>query len=72
MFGVAMPPTRNSIAGTFPAAGVGPMQLLKNTRINHLGKLAFERIYWNMLLPGKKLPVPAEMSMAGKKQPAEH
>jgi sulfide:quinone oxidoreductase len=60
------------LPGTFPAAGVGPMQLLKNTRINHLGKLAFERIYWNVLLPGRKMPVPAKMSMAGKKQPADN
>jgi sulfide:quinone oxidoreductase len=57
------------LKGTFPASIVGPMQLLKPTRINHLGKLAFEQIYWNMLLPGRKLPVPNTMSMAGKHVP---
>jgi sulfide:quinone oxidoreductase len=57
------------LSGTFPAPVVGPMQLLKPSRVNHLGKLAFEQIYWRMLLPGKRLPVPAHMSMAGKNEP---
>jgi len=55
------------LTGTFPVPGVGPMSLLRNTRRNHLGKLAFEQIYWRMLLPGRRLPVPLQMSMAGKK-----
>ena len=38
----------------------------KETRANHLGKLAFRWIYWNVLLPGRPLPLPAHMSMAGK------
>ena len=42
------------------------MGLLKETRANHLGKLAFRWIYWNVLLPGRPLPLPAHMSMAGK------
>ena len=42
------------------------MSLLKETRLNHIGKLAFEQIYWQMLLPGRHLPVPTLMSMAGK------
>ena len=57
------------LKGTFPAGLIGPMKLLKPARVNHLGKLAFEQIYWNMLLPGRKLPVPNEMSMAGKHLP---
>ena len=32
------------------------MSLLKETRANHLGKLAFRRIYWNVLLPGPAAP----------------
>lgn len=55
------------LTGTFPLPAVGPMRLLKPSRINHLGKLAFEQIYWRMLLPGRPLPVPNAMSMAGKK-----
>jgi len=58
------------LKGTFPAPVIGPMKLLKPARVNHLGKLAFEQIYWNLLLPGRKLPVPTEMSMAGKRVPA--
>lgn len=54
------------LTGTFPLAGVGPMKLLGRSRLNHLGKLAFEQLYWKVLLPGHKLPVPTLMSMAGK------
>ena len=36
------------------------------TRLNHYGKLFFEWIYWHMLLTGKPIPVPANMSMMGK------
>ena len=57
------------LPGEYPVPGVGPFKLLKETRINHLGKLAFKWIYWNMLLPGRKLPVSATMSMAGKHTP---
>ena len=31
----------------------------------------FRWIYWNVLLPGKELPLPALMSMAGKEVPDE-
>ena len=57
------------LTGTFPLPVVGPFSLLKETRINHWGKLLFEWIYWNMLLPGRKLPVPVLMSMSGKRAP---
>ena len=46
--------------------GIGPFSLLKETEMNHWGKVMFRWIYWNILLPGKELPVPALMSMAGK------
>lgn len=58
------------LTGTFPAPLVGPMTLLGRSRLNHLGKLAFEQIYWNMLLRGRPLPVPTLMSMRGKKPAA--
>jgi sulfide:quinone oxidoreductase len=54
------------LTGTFPLPYVGPLGLLKETRANHLGKLAFRWIYWNVLLPGRPLPLRAQMSMAGK------
>ena len=54
------------LTGTFPFPKVGPMSLLKESRANHLGKLAFRHIYWNILLPGRPMPLPAAMSMSGK------
>jgi len=55
------------LPGTFPIPGFGPMHLLRESRINHLGKLAFRWLYWNVLLPGLPVPfVSPRMSMAGK------
>jgi sulfide:quinone oxidoreductase len=58
------------LPGTYPLPGIGPLRLLGESRINHLGKLAFEPIYWHLLLPGRRLPVPTAMSMVGKRPPA--
>lgn len=58
--------TTEPLPGKFPLPTVGPMDLLKSTWANHLGKLAFKWIYWHMLLTGKKLPVSTHMSMTGK------
>ncbi|MBC7631517.1 FAD/NAD(P)-binding oxidoreductase [Aeromicrobium sp.] len=58
------------LTGKYPLPVVGPMDLLKETRANHLGKLAFRWVYWNVLLPGRPVPLPALMSMAGKNLPA--
>jgi sulfide:quinone oxidoreductase len=54
------------LPGKFPLPVIGPMDLLKETHINHLGKLAFRWIYWNVLLPGRPMPLPSHMSMRGK------
>jgi sulfide:quinone oxidoreductase len=54
------------LTGKYPLPRVGPLSLLKETRANHLGKMAFRWIYWNVLLPGHSMPVPTQMSMAGK------
>ena len=55
------------VRGKFPFAGVGPLNLLTESRFNHFGKLAFRWIYWNMLLPARKLPfITPKMSKAGK------
>ena len=59
------------LRGKYPLPYVGPMSLLKETRINHLGKLAFRHIYWNVLLPGRPVPLPAHMSMTGKRTPSK-
>lgn len=59
--------THEPVEGTFPFPGVGPLKLLKESRMNHLGKLAFKWIYWNMLIKGIHIPfVSATMDEKGK------
>jgi len=58
------------LPGRYPLPGIGPFSLLKETEMNHWGKVLFRWMYWNILLPGKDLPLPALMSMAGK-EPAD-
>lgn len=41
--------------GNFPFS-FGPMKLLEESRLNHLGKLAFRHVYWNVLLKGWPMP----------------
>jgi len=56
------------VPGKFPLPGLGPMTLLGETRLNHLGKLAFKPIYWHLLLPGRPIPlVGSQMSTRGKR-----
>ena len=55
------------LPGVFPLPLVGPMPLLKEARRNHWGKLLFEWAYWHLLLPGRRIPLPARMSRAGKR-----
>jgi len=57
------------LPGMYPLPGAGPFPLLRESRFNHWGKLAFRWLYWHMLLPGRPIPLPAHMSMAGKHQP---
>jgi sulfide:quinone oxidoreductase len=57
------------LPGTYPLPRVGPFRLLAESRMNHLGKLAFRWMYWNVLLPGRFVPLPDHMSMAGKTVP---
>lgn len=60
--------THEPVKGSFPFAGIGPLQLLKESRINHMGKLAFRWIYWNMLLKGIAIPfVSSNMQTTGRK-----
>ena len=54
------------LPGKYPLPGIGPFSLLEETELNHWGKLMFRWMYWNILLKGKEMPVPALMSMAGK------
>ena len=60
------------VQGTYPLPGIGPFSLLKESRVNHWGKLSFRWIYWNLLL--KAIPMPGvghRMSRTGKQIPAE-
>ncbi len=54
------------LPGKYPVAGVGPFTLLEESHTNHWGKLGFRWAYWNVLLRGHAMPLPALMSMAGK------
>lgn len=54
------------LRGRFPLPGVGPFTLLEESAANHWGKLGFKWVYWNLLLPGKPLPIDDAMTRAGK------
>ena len=56
------------LPGHFPLPAVGPFSLLTESRMNHWGKVMFRWMYWHLLLKGRELPIPAQMSMAGKWQ----
>jgi len=54
------------VTGRFPGR-IG-LPLLRDSRLNHFGKLAFQWIYWHMLLPGCDIPgVGSDMPLAGKR-----
>ena len=56
------------LTGRFPNALGAP--LLKESRLNHLGKLMFEWFYWHALLPGRDVPgIGPDMPTAGKDIP---
>lgn len=59
------------LPGKYPIPGIGPFSLLKETHVNHWGKMAFKWMYWNGLIKGRPMPVPTEMMMAGKHIPDE-
>lgn len=55
------------LPGHFP--GVVGMPLLKESRLNHLGKLMFQWVYWHALLPGRDIPgIGVTMPRSGKKE----
>lgn len=57
--------------GRYPSARLGPLPLLRAARLNHLAKLAFQPLYWHVLLPGHDMPgVSARMSSAGSRTAA--
>ena len=53
------------LPGHYPA-GIG-LPLLKESRLNHLGKLMFQWFYWHALLPGRDIPgISSRMPHSGK------
>lgn len=54
------------LPGKFPLPGFGPFSLLKESSVNHWGKMMFRWVYWNMLLKGEEMPFESQMTMAGK------
>lgn len=58
------------VPGSFP--GTFGLPLLRESRLDHLGKLAFSTIYWHLLLPGRDLPMlTSAMPFAGKQLETE-
>jgi sulfide:quinone oxidoreductase len=57
------------LSGDYPLPYAGPFSLLQESYLNHMGKMTFKWIYWNMLLPGRLSHVPllpSHMSILGK------
>ena len=54
------------VYGTYPLPVVGPFSLLRETTINHWGKMAFRFMYYDLMLKGINVPLPTKFSMAGK------
>jgi sulfide:quinone oxidoreductase len=54
------------LPGRFPT--MFGLPLLRESRMNHLGKLAFQWVYWHALLPGRDIPgIGPAMPTRGKK-----
>ena len=59
------------LPGHFPT--VFGLPLLRESRLNHLGKLAFQWVCWHALLPGREIPgLGPTMPTAGKKRTPIH
>lgn len=60
------------LPGRYPEPHIGPLELLGESRLNHLAKLAFEPLYWQVLLPGHDIPgVSAEFHGESRSRAAE-
>jgi sulfide:quinone oxidoreductase len=59
------------LPGHYPT--VFGLPLLRESRLNHLGKLAFQWVYWHALLPGREIPgIGPAMPTAGKERTPVH
>ncbi|MEL6892186.1 MAG: FAD/NAD(P)-binding oxidoreductase, partial [Actinomycetota bacterium] len=59
------------LPGKYPIPRIGPFSLLGESRMNHWGKVGFRWAYWNVLLPGRPMPMSPALSMAGKRLEAQ-
>ncbi len=55
------------VFGTYPLPVFGPFSLLKESRFNHWGKMAFRFMYYDLMLKGINVPLPSKFSTVGKK-----
>jgi sulfide:quinone oxidoreductase len=59
------------LPGHYPT--VFGLPLLRESRLNHLSKLAFQWVYWHAVLPGRRIPgIGPTMPTAGKKHIPVH
>jgi sulfide:quinone oxidoreductase len=59
------------LPGHFPS--VFGLPLLRESHVNHLGKLAFQWLYWHVLLPGRGIPgIGPAMPTRGKRLTVAH
>ena len=59
------------LPGRFPS--IFGLPLLRESRLNHVGKLMFQWVYWHALLPGREIPgIGPTMPERGKKRVAVH
>jgi sulfide:quinone oxidoreductase len=56
------------LPGKYPFPVIGPFSLLRESLINHIGKLAFRYLYWDLMMRGIEVPLPSEFSMVGKEK----
>lgn len=54
------------VTGKFPIPYVGPLRLLKESRLNHMAKMGFYLAYWGLLIRGLPLLLPRDMPKSGK------
>ena len=55
------------LPGRYPEPHVGPLPLLRESRLNHMAKLLFQWAYWHVLLPGREVPgIGSQLQLAGK------
>jgi sulfide:quinone oxidoreductase len=59
--------------GRFPDPHLGPLPLLAESRLNHIAKLAFQPLYWHVLLPGHDIPgVSSHLRSGSEPEALEH